>query len=117
MGQQSAHCFQIEDLYNYFMGEFMVQCSELKSDHLSLLPKGRPALFYIPTTTKQQKKAGREAFFGQSNFCKRHKEDKGNSSVSVYPDVPCRGLYLPFFVLLCSKLPEKLSTNPFLFSF
>lgn len=99
------------------MGEFMVQCSELKSDHLSLLPKGRPALFYIPTTTKQQKKAGGEAFFGQSNFCKRHKEDKGNSSVSVYPDVPCRGLYLPFFVLLCSKLPEKLSTNPFLFSF
>ena len=64
-----------------------------------------------------KKKAGGEAFFGQSNFCKRHKEDKGNSSVSVYPDVPCRGLYLPFFVLLCSKLPEKLSTNPFLFSF
>ena len=101
-------------LYGWVYGA--MQWAE-KWSSVSLLPKGRPALFYIPTTTKQQKKAGGEAFFGQSNFCKRHKEDKGNSSVSVYPDVPCRGLYLPFFVLLCSKLPEKLSTNPFLFSF
>ena len=75
------------------MGEFMVQCSELKSDHLSL--SYQKADLYLYDNDKTTKKAG-EAFFGQSNFCKHHKEDKGNSSVSVYTLYP-----LPLSTILC----------------
>ena len=103
----------LQVLYGWVYGA--MQWAE-KWSSVSLTKRQTCTLLYT-YDDKTTKKAGGEAFFGQSNFCKRHKEDKGNSSVSVYPDVPCRGLYLPFFVLLCSKLPEKLSTNPFLFSF
>ena len=54
-----------------------MQCSELKSDHLSLLPKGRPALFYIPTTTKQQKRPAEKLFSVSLTFVNATKKIKG----------------------------------------
>ena len=62
------------------------------------------------TTTKQQKRP--EKLFSVSlTFVNTTKKIKGIPLWVYIPSIPC--LYLPFFVLLCSKLPEKLSTNPF----
>ena len=58
----------------------MVQCSELK---VIICLTNR-------TTTLQPTQKGR--FFrsaSKPNFCKHHKEDKGNSSVSVYVPILC----------------------------
>ena len=61
---------------------------------------------------QNNKKRPAEKLFSVSlTFVNTTKKIKGIPLWVYIPSIPC--LYLPFFVLLCSKLPEKLSTNPF----
>ena len=101
---QSAHCLlsvlKISTTTITLWVSLWCNAVSWKSDHLST------ALFTYHVGNDDKKA---EAFFRSvSNFCKHHhKEDKGNSSVSVYVSLASTILC----IATCHQ--RKLSTNPF----
>ena len=95
-------------LYGWVYGA--MQWAE-KWSSVSLTKRQTCTLLYTYDDKTTKKRPAEKLFSVSLTFVNATKKIKGIPLWVYIPSIPC--LYLPFFVLLCSKLPEKLSTNPF----